>query len=1118
MRWIIESSLRFRLLVIGVAAGVMAFGIVQLRSAPVDVLPEFTPPYVEIQTEALGLSADEVEQLITVPLEADLLNGVENVDVIRSESVPGLSSIVMVFAPDTDLFKGRALVQERMTQAHALPNVSKPPFMLQPLSSSSRVMMIGLSSKKLTPIQQGLLARWTIRPRLMGVPGVANVAIWGQREQELQVQVDPKELASKNVTLNQVIRSAGNAQLVSPLTFLEASTPGTGGFIETPTQRLGVRHVFDNLSTPEALGKITVEGTDRKLRLTDVSNIVEDHQPLIGDAVVNGGDGMMLVIEKLPGANTVEVTKNVEAALDQLHPAIAGLQVDRDVFRPASFIQQAIDNLTLTLLVGALLLAFALAAFLFAWRTVLVALVTIPLSLIAAALVLDLMGQTINAIAFAGLAAAIAVVVGDSVFGADNIARRVREHRKQGSGRPAAALVFDATLEMRGPLTYAGLIALLAIVPVIVMEGRPGAFFEPLALGYLLAILASMLVALTVTPALSLMLLSRNEASGGDSPLLAALRLRYDAMLERVMARSRAILAGAAVCALAAVAALALMGTSVIPSFKDNDVLVSLDAKPGTSQPAMSRLTADASKQLRAIPGVVKVGGHVGRAVTGDRTVDVNNSELWVTIGSGADYDKTKTAINGVVDRLQGATHDVVTYSQQQIRDTGSLRDGEANTGKDSKLEVLTGSDKPLVVRLFGESQATLQAKAKDVQRLMAGIDGVVDPKIEQVPVEPLIEVETRLDDAAKYGIRPGDVRRTEAAILQGITVGSIFGAQKVFDVTVQGAPSTRTSVESIKNILIDAEGGRHVPLGKVADVRIVNAPSVIKRDAVARRIDIKADISGRTAGAIRKDLETRLAKLPLPLEYHAEVLEEPQQEIATTAVIGFGIAALIAMFLLIQVALRSWRMAAMAFLTLPVALLGGIAAALLIGSELSLGALIGLLAVFAVAARGSISVIAHIHEVERRHAGASAALVRLAASERLAPIAGAAAATAAVLLPFAILGSRAGLEIVHPMAIVVLGGLVTATALSLLVVPALYAQFSTGEPQKAMPEDELIYHWSGSDTGEDARSRIPVVADWEHAGSRSSDRPTAGAAAAPPGSDGGVTTAKPAKGPTRAE
>jgi Cu/Ag efflux pump CusA len=1079
MRWIIDSSLRFRLLVLVVAAGVMAFGVSQLRDAPVDVLPEFTPPYVEIQTEALGLSADEVEQLVTVPLEADLLNGVENVDVIRSESVPGLSSITMVFSAETDPAKGRALVQERLTQAHALPNVSKPPFMLQPLSSSSRVLMIGLSSKSLTPIQRGILARWTIRPRLLGVPGVANVAIWGQREQELQVQVDPERLADKGVTLNQVIQTTGNAQLVSPLSFLEASTPGTGGFIETPTQRLGVRHVFDNLSTPEALGKVPVDGEGGRLRLTDVATLVEDHQPLIGDAIVNSGEGMMLVIEKFPGANTLEVTRGVERALEQLRPATAGLQVDDNVFRPATFIEDATGNITRTIIIGVLLMALGLAAFLFAWRTLLVSLVTIPLSLVTAAFVLDLFGSSMNAIAFAGLALGTALVIGDAVYGADNVAQRLRERRSQGSATSVPALVRAATQEMRSPLMFASLIALLSAVPIIVLEGRPGAFFEPLAVSYVVAIAASMLVALTVTPALSLVLHARATGAGAESPVVAWLRGRYDALLTRLVAAPKAVWAGAGGLVLVGLVALLTLGTSVVPTFKDRDLLVRIDAAPGTSEPAMSEITTKASRDMRALPGVETVGGHVGRAVTGDRTVGVNSSELWVSIDSDADYDKTVASVKNVVNRLEGVEQDVVTYSQQQIRDVGSLRDGEENNAKDGTVDVLTGTEKPLVVRLYGENQDTLREKAKDVQAAVAGVDGVVDPKIEANPVEPVVEVETRLADAARYGIKPGDVRRAEASLLQGITVGSIFGAQKVFDVTVQGVASTRENVGSIRNLLLDTEDGGHVRLGKVADVRVVNAPSVIRRDAVARRIDIEADISGRSLDAITADVEDRLAALDLPLEYHAEVVAESAgQEAATQAAVGFAIAAVLATLLLFQAAFRSWRAAGLAFAAVPLALVGGLLAAVLDGGTLSLGSLLGLLAVLVVATQGVLVLIARFQELERRHATSSAALVRLAASDRLAPILGAAAATGLIMLPFALLGSRAGLEIVHPMAVVILGGLVTATVVTLLVVPVAYLRFAGGSEHP--DSDDLDSRTVATGPDGEPRSAVFVGSGWD--------------------------------------
>ncbi len=952
MRWIIASSLRLRLLVLVVATGVMALGVAQLRAAPVDVLPEFTPPYVEIQTEALGLSANEVEQLITVPLEADLLNGVAGVDTIRSASVPGLSSIVMVFQPGTDIFKGRALVQERLTQAHALPNVSKPPEMLQPKSSSSRVLMIGLSdgAKHLSPIQKSLLARWTIRPRLLGVPGVANVAIWGQREQQLQVQVDPRRLRERHVTLDQIIATTGNAQIVSPLTFLEASTPGTGGFIETPNQRLQVRHVFEHLSTPAALATVPLEDSRADLSLGDVTTIAEDHQPLIGDAVVNGGDGLMLVVEKLPGANPLEVTRGIEDALDDLRPGLGGMRVDTNVFRPASVIDDAIGNLTLAIIIATALFALVLAALLMRWRTVLTSLVSLSLSFVTAALVLDLLGGTMNAIAFAGLAAALAIVIGDAVMGAESVERSLRGGRSEGDPRSTRSIALEATAALRRPLLYAVVIALIAVLPLVVMQGRPGAFFDPLVVAYVAAVLASMLVALTVTPALSTALAGRAQRAGGESAAIRRLGVLYSSALARVVGRPRAALLAVGGCALAALALMALLGTSLVPSFKDRNLLVHLDAKPGTAQPAMTRIATDAIRRLEAVPGVRDVGAHIGRAVAGDQVVDVNSSELWVDLESDADYDKTVAAVRQTVAGLDGLRASVVPYSQQKMRDVGTLISA-GQAGQEGQLNQLTGTRKPLVVRVFGEDLGTLRATADKVRALVGGVDGVVDPKLELPPSEPTIEIQTNLEAARARGVKPGDVRRAEAVLLQGIQVGSIFGRQKVFDVTVQGVPEARTSVESIRNLLMDGPRGTFVRLGDVATVRVQQAPAVIERAGVSRRIDVVADINGRSESAVHADVEQRLAAMKFPLPYHAELLtDSTSSEIGTTTIIATAIAVLVAVFLLLQAALRSLRIAAMAFLTLPAALVGGLLVALADGATLTLGALLGLLATFAVA------------------------------------------------------------------------------------------------------------------------------------------------------------------------
>ena len=1070
IRAIVRSSLRFRLLVVGIAVGIMVVGVVQLRDAPVDVLPEFSPPYAEIQTEALGLSAEEVEQLITVPLEADLLNGVQGVDVIRSESVPGLSSIVLVFEPGTDVYQARQLVQERLTQAHALPNVSEAPTLLQPLSSSSRVLMIGLASDKLTPIQRSVIARWTVRPRLMGVPGVANVAMWGQRDQQLQVQVDPENLRDKNVTLNQVIKTAGNAQVVSPLSFLEGSTPGTGGFIDTPQQRLQVRNVLDKLADPEELGKVPVEETGGRLRLTDVADIKVGHQPLIGDAVVNDGDGLLLVVEKFPGASTREVTEGVEEALDELAPGLAGLRTDTSVFRPATLIGDAIDNLRLTLIIAALLMALIVAAFLLQWRTVLIALVTIPVSLVAAALVVDLLGESFNAISFAGLAVAIAVVIDDAVVSVENVARRLRERRAKGADTSVANVVLEASQEMRSPLAYATLIALLAIVPVVVMEGRPGAFLEPLALSYALAVAAAMLVALTLTPALSLLLFSRGSPGAGEPPLVARIAAPYSAALSRFIGRPRTALIAVGVAVVAGLAVLPLMGTSLIPSFKDRDVLVRLDGEPGTSNPRMTAVTTGLSRQLRDLPGVDNVGAHVGRAKTGDQIVDVNSSELWVSVDSDADYDATVSSIEDVVDQAREVDHDVVTYTAQRIKDVGALDDGDNPVDGDG-LSVLTGTEDPLVVRVFGQDLDTLRREAGRVQRVVAGVDGVADPRVELPVTQPSIEIETDLTRARGFGVKPGDVRRAEGTLLQGIQVGSIFEQQKVFDVIVQGVPATRQSVASVRNLLIDGTNGGHLRLGQVADVRVTQTPIVIERDAVSRYLDVVADVSGRSLESVAADIEDRLANLTFPLEYHAEVLQETTgEEINSTQIIAFAIAAAMAAFLLLQAAFRSWRLAVPVFFALPVALVGGVLAALIAGAELSLGSFIGLLAVFALATRTGVLLITHFKGLGREGAPFGPDLVERGARERLAPILTTTAATAAAMLPFVIAGTMPGLEVVHPMAVVVLGGLVSSALLSLFVLPALFLRFGGAEP-KASPEDELLQRWA-------ADAATPATAD----------------------------------------
>jgi len=1044
MRSIVGSSLKFRLLVVALAAATLFLGITQLRTMPMDTLPEFTQPYVEIQTEALGLSADEVEQLITVPLEADLLNGVAWLETIRSESVPGLSSIVMVFQPGTDLLRARQLVAERLTQAHALPNVSKPPAMLQPLSSSSRVMMIGLSSKDLTLIEQSVLTRWTIRPRLMGVPGVANVAIWGQRERQLQVQVDPDRLRAHKVSLLEVIKTTGNALWVSPLSFLDASTPGTGGFIDTPNQRLGVRHVLP-ITTPADLARVTIEKEQPggpALRLGDVADVVEDHQPLIGDASVNDGPGLMLVVEKFPEANTLEVTRGVEAALESLEPGLSGMEIDSSIFRPASFIETAMDNLVLALLLGLVLLLLVLAAFLFNWRTALISLVAILVSLAAAGLVLHLRGATLNAMVLAGLVLAVAIVVDDAIVDVEHIARRLREQRREDADRPTVAVILEASLEVRGALLYATLIILLAVLPVLFLGGLSGAFLKPLALSYGLAVLASMVVALTVTPALSVLLLPGPGRPGrGESPLAGRLLGGYHSALARAVAAPRAVFLAAGVIVLVGLAVLPLLSRpqSTLPSFKERDLLIRWDGTPGTSGPEMTRIVAQASRELRSLPGVRNVGGHVGRAVMSDQVVGINSGELWVSVDPKADYDKTVASIQEVVDGYPGLERNVLTYLKDRTGGTLPVA-GEALTQ--------AGGD-AIVVRVYGQEQEVLRGKADEVRQALARVDGVVDPKVELQVEEPTLEVEVDLDAAQRYGIKPGDVRRAAATMLSGIAVGSLFEEQKVFDVQVWSTPETRHSLTSVRELLIDTPGGGRVRLGDVAEVRVAAAPNVIKREAVSRRIDVGASVQGRDLGAVVADVERTLQGIRFPLEYHAELLgDSADRQAARQRVVWYAAAAAIGIFLLLQAAFGSWRLATAVFLTLPVALAGGVLAALAGGGLMSLGAVTGFFAVLGIAARNGILLVSRYRQLERDEGEPfGPGLVLRGARERLVPILAAALAAALALVPLVVLGDDPGREIVRPMAVVVLGGLVTSTLLSLFVVPTLYLRLGSRRP-----------------------------------------------------------------------
>ncbi|MGH8907134.1 MAG: efflux RND transporter permease subunit [Egibacteraceae bacterium] len=1042
----IGSSLKFRRLVVVVAAGLMVFGITQLGNMPADILPEFSRPTVEVQTEALGLSAEEVEQLITVPLEQDLLNGVAFLEEIESASLPGLSSVVLTFEPGTSLLDARQVVAERLTQAvgvAGLPEVAKPPQMLQPLSSTSRVSMVKLSSAQLSPIEMSLLARWVIVPRLVGVDGVANVAIWGFRDRQLQVLVDPRRLAAANVSLDQVISTTGNALEVSPLSFLEASSPGTGGFIDTVNQRL---HVFHEqaISTPEELGQVPVEGADggpalsgdRPLTLGEVTEIVQDHQPLIGDAVCSDGPCLLLVVEKFPEANTPEVTRGIEAALDALRPGLDGMEIDTSVYRPATFIEASFDNLGRALLIGGILLVLLLGAFFFEWRAALIGAVVVAMSLLTAGLVLYFGGVTVHTMTLAGLAMALVVLVDDAVIDIDSMARRLREHPMSG----AATSVFRACLETRGAALCATLIVGAALLPFFFMQGEAGAFLPPIAVTHLTAVAASMLVALTLTPALGLMLLANAPPERREPPVARWLRRGYGRVAGIIIRPGLAFIAFGAVLVVG-LAAVPFLDQRLRPTLEERDVLVDLRAPPGTSLPRMDAITARAVDELRSLAGVAGVGAHVGRAVTSDQIVNVNAAQIWVNLDPSADYDAAVAAIKAVADRQSEVSSDVLTYSAQRITD------------------VLRHSGDEIVVRVYGEDRDVLRSKAVQVQGLLAGIEGVEGPRVELTADEPTLEVEVDIARARAFGLKPGDVRREAATLLGGIVVGNLFEEQKVFDVVVWGAPDLRRSESEVRALPIAAPEGGLVRLDQVADVRTVPSPSVIRHESVARYVDVSAGVAGRDVGDVVADVRSALAQVEFPLDHHAELLGGfADQQAARARVLTVALAAAIGVLLLFQAAFTSWRLAVLAFVTLPMALVGGVLATLIDGGEITLGSVAGFVAVLGIAARNSILLIKGCQRLERHEGQAfGLELVVRGTRERLGPILLTALASALVFAPVVIAGDAAGFEIVRPLAVAVLGGLVTSTALGLVVVPAAYLRYGFVAEPDTWSEDLLV-------------------------------------------------------------
>ncbi|HYT88494.1 MAG TPA: efflux RND transporter permease subunit, partial [Gemmataceae bacterium] len=795
LRSLVKTSLRYRFVVLIGAVALIVFGVLSTMRSPLDVFPEFAPPRVEVQTEAPGMSSEAVESLVSIPLE-NAVNGIPHMTTLRSKSVQGLSSVVMLFQPGTDLFVARQMVAERIALARAtLPQQARAPQVMPPLSSTSRVLHIGLTpkpkdklkpgEKELSQIDVSVLNRWVITPALLRVEGVANISTYGHYDKRYHVYVKPRDLRDHGVTLEQV-KTALRKSVVY----------GAAGYHVTPNQQLGVNYVT-TIDRPIDLAQTVVAHVKgQPVYLGQVAKLTTGKPQDIGEGVINDRPGLFVVVEKFPWANTLKVTRDVEKVLARLAPGLPGVEITPDplrpqteaednicIFRPATFIEQALDNLTVAMIIGCVLVALILLAFLFEWRTAAISLTAIPLSIVTALLILSRLGVTINTMVLAGLAIAIGEVVDDAIIDVENIVRRLRENHALGHPRSAFRVVLDASLEVRSAVVYASFIVVFVCLPIFFLGGVAGAFFQPLALAYILAVMASLGVALVITPALCYMMLPRALERSGEPPLVHVLRAGYRRFLPLALNRGWLAIGLLVVLGAAAAVLYPRLKEEYLPQFQETDFLMHWVAKPGTSIDVMRKDICKVSEEMgHGFTAVKAFGSHIARAEVGEEVYGPNFSELWVSFGNfKGDYDAARRKVEEVMARHPGFQHDLLTYLQERIK------------------EVLTGTGATIVMRIYGPELDGLRQEAQRIKSVIekggpdgTPVAGVADLKVEPQVLIPQIEVKVDEYRCGRYGLTREDVAGALTTLIGGTKVAEVHQDQKVFDVYVWGHPKVR--------------------------------------------------------------------------------------------------------------------------------------------------------------------------------------------------------------------------------------------------------------------------------------------------------------------------------------
>ena len=1030
LKAIVAFSLRFRGIVIALACLALGYGIYSALNAELGVFPEFAQPQTMIQTEASGLAPDQVETLVTQPIENVLL-GLNDVAVIRSQSIQGLSAITAFFHEGTDIYRDRQLVSERLlgVASQMQAGVSEP--VMAPLTPATAwFLTVGLTSKSLPPMDLWSFAYWTMRPRLLAVPGVAKVEIYGGGVRQLQIQVQPRRLLAYGLSISRVLAAARRS------TGVEGA-----GFVENVNQRIVIRTEGQSI-TPQQLGNAVLAPLDgTSVRLRDVARVDWAPQPLIGDAAILGTRGVILILVAQYGANTLEVTQRAEAALRDLAPAVKaeGITLFPRLFRVADFIETSVAGIRSSLLLGGALVAIVLTLFLYNLRTAFISLTAIPLSLLIAVIALNLMGATLNTITLGGLAIAIGEVVDDAIIDVENIFRRLRENRVSTNRRSTFDVMLNASLEVRSAVVYATFVVAVVFFPVLAMSGVQGKIFAPLGVAYILAILASLGVALTLTPALCAVMLPR-AATEVETRFVRRLKELHRRCLAKLLDRPYAAIVAISALCLATLATLPFLGGSFLPELQENSFIMHMVGIPGTSLNESLRIGGKISVALLHESDVKSIAQRAGRAELGEDTVGPNDSEFDVTVKprKGEEVDEAQDRIRRVLARFPGYDFGLNSFLTERVEET------------------LSGQRADVVVNIFGTDLDALDQAGDTIARILQGIRGGIDVRVQAPGGMPQMIVRLNPNRLVQFGFEPLDVLSAIGSAYQGTEVAQTYDGNRIFGISVIMDPADRLDPEALGGLLLQSEQGNLLPLRELASVSLGSGRYSILHEGGRRVQVVTCNVRGRALDPFVTEAQKTIRALKLPAGTYVEFRGAAEARAAAVRqmLINSLIAAVV-IFVLLYLAFRNLRNLSLVLVNVPFALLGGVLAAWLAGGYLSLGSIVGFVTLFGITMRNSIMMISHFDHLTRNEGMTWGREVALrGASERLLPILMTATVTALGVLPLALGRELPGREIEGPMAIIILGGLFTSTVLNLLVLPSLalrYGRFEESAPEQAL-------------------------------------------------------------------